>query len=65
MGFVNVRATMLDDPRWFEPFIETFTSEALPWAVAKAPHSYAKFPETSEYAGLLEAFARTFHTAGR
>jgi hypothetical protein len=65
MGFVNVRATLLDDPKWFEPFIETYTSEALPWAVVNAPHSYPKFPEMSEYAGLLEQFARTFHTAAR
>lgn len=37
IGFVNVRATMLDDPSWFAPFVETYTSEALPWAVAGAP----------------------------
>jgi hypothetical protein len=28
--FVNVRPTMLDQPRWFSPFIETFTNEKLP-----------------------------------
>jgi hypothetical protein len=32
---VNVRATMLDDPSWFIPFIETWTSEKLPWATTR------------------------------
>ena len=58
MGFVNVRATMLDDASWFEPFVETCTDEALPWAVlASVPYSYAKFPEMSEYEPVLAAFA--------
>ncbi|MBA3898225.1 MAG: GFA family protein [Sphingomonadaceae bacterium] len=56
MGFVNVRATMLDNARWFAPFVETFTSEALPWAKTSAKHSYAKFSEMSEYAPLIEEF---------
>jgi len=30
--FVNLRATMLDDASGFAPFIETYTSEKLPWA---------------------------------
>ncbi|HVK41327.1 MAG TPA: GFA family protein, partial [Phenylobacterium sp.] len=30
--FVNLRPTMLDDSSWFTPYIETFTSEMLPWA---------------------------------
>ena len=57
MGFVNVRATMLDDLSWFTPFIENYTSEALPWARVDAPHSYAKFPPMEEYQALLAAFA--------
>src|SRR3546814_10423686 len=31
MTFVNVRATMLDDPGWFVPFVESYTSDILPW----------------------------------
>ena len=31
-GIVNVRATMLDTPTWFEPYMETCVSEKLPWA---------------------------------
>lgn len=56
MGFVNVRATMLDEAGWFVPFVETYTSEALPWATTPARRSYARFPEMEEYAGLVEAF---------
>lgn len=57
MGFVNVRATMLDDASWYAPFIETYTSEALPWASTGAPHSYAEFPPMEDYQGLIAAFA--------
>jgi hypothetical protein len=57
MGFVNVRATLLDDARWFEPFIETYTSEALPWAKTPAKHSYEKFPAMEDYARLTREFA--------
>jgi hypothetical protein len=39
--FVNLRPTMLDDPSWFTPFIETSTSEKLPWATTPAVHSFA------------------------
>lgn len=56
-GFVNVRATMLDEPRWFVPFVETCTSEALPWAIAGAPHAFEKFPGMEQYPTLLAAFA--------
>lgn len=57
MGFVNVRATMLDDARWFTPFIETFTSEALPWAKTPARRSYPAFPPMEAYPALIEEFA--------
>ena len=56
MPFVNVRATMLDEPGWFVPFMETYTSEALPWAVANAPHSFKAFPDEAEYGPLMEAY---------
>jgi len=58
MGFINVRATMLDDPAWFTPFIETYTSEALPWALVRAPHAYEKFPPREELQPLLAEFVR-------
>ncbi|MDO9412121.1 MAG: GFA family protein [Pseudolabrys sp.] len=55
--FVNVRAGMLDEPAWFTPFMETYTSEKLPWATTPAVHSYPKFPEMDEYEGLMKEFA--------
>lgn len=56
--FVNVRATMLDDASWFTPFMETWTSEALPWALTPAQHSFAAFPAMEDYPGLLDEFAK-------
>lgn len=59
LGFVNVRATMLDEAGWFVPFVETFTSEALPWALTPAPHSYPAFPPMEAYQDLVTAYAAT------
>lgn len=55
--FVNLRATMLDDASWFTPFIETWTSEKLPWATTPAVHSYAAVPALEDYEGLLQEYA--------
>ncbi|PRQ01324.1 GFA family protein [Enhygromyxa salina] len=56
MGFVNIRATMLDDPSWFVPFIETYTSEALAWAKTSAAHSFETFPPMDAYEDLIAGF---------
>lgn len=53
MGFVNVRATLLDDPSWTMPFVETCTGEALPWAATGAPHSYPAFPPEEAFPTLI------------
>lgn len=55
--YVNVRATMLDDARDFTPFIETYTSEALPWAKTPAVHSFEKFPPMERYPELVKEYA--------
>ena len=55
---VNARATMLDEHGWFEPFVETYTSEKLPWVRTPARHSFATFPEEGGFDPLIEAFAR-------
>ncbi|WP_037386485.1 GFA family protein [Sinorhizobium americanum] len=55
--FVNLRATMLDDASWYTPFIETWTSEKLPWAATPAVHSYETIPAMEEYEGLLQGYA--------
>ena len=55
--FVNLRVTMLDDSSWFSPFIETMTSEKLPWVVTPALHSFEHFPELSDYEWLGAEYA--------
>jgi hypothetical protein len=55
--FVNLRPTMLDDVAWFSPFIETMTSEKLPWATTPAVHSFARFPPFERYEGLVKEYA--------
>ena len=58
MPFVNVRPTMLDDAAWFMPFIETYASEALPWAkIPKARHSYERFPPFEDFERLIAEYA--------
>jgi hypothetical protein len=57
--FVNLRPAMLDDHGWFEPFVETWTAERLPWAHTPATHGFATEPEPAAFAPLIEAFAKT------
>lgn len=57
--FVNVRPTMLDDTSWYEPYIETFTSEKLAWASTTARHSYPTYPAVEEYPALIAGYQAT------
>jgi len=54
---VNVRATMLEDPAWFAPFVETCTAEAFAWAKTGAAHSFEKFPAPGAWAAIATEFA--------
>jgi len=56
-AFVNVRPTLLEDPRWFSPFIETMTAEKLDWAITPARHRFEGFPTIEELPDLLAEFA--------
>jgi hypothetical protein len=56
--FVNVRPTMFDETSWVVPFIETYTSEKLPWAITPARHSFEKFPAMSDYPGLVADYIK-------
>ena len=56
MGFVNVRATMLDNASWFKPWMETQTAEKLPWAQTGAAASFERFPGMDEYEGLIARY---------
>ena len=53
--FVNLRATMLDDPAWFVPLVETCTREKLPWAATPAAHSYATLPAPRGLSRLMRS----------
>jgi hypothetical protein len=55
-GFVNVRPTMLDQPQWNEPFIETYASEKLAWVTTPAVHSFPQFPAFDQFEGLVAAY---------
>lgn len=54
---INLRATLLDDASGYVPFMETWTSEKLPWASTPAVRSFAQLPEPDEFPRLLQAYA--------
>ncbi len=56
---VNVRAAMLDNAADLAPFIETCTSEKLPWAQTPARHSYEQFPPMEDFPRLMAEYAET------
>ena len=57
LPFVNVRAVMFDDTSWFEPFVETYLSEKLPWVEVRAVHGFDRFPPPERYSELLAEYA--------
>jgi len=56
-AFLNVRPSLLDDPRWFSPFIEAMTREKLPWAETPARHRFEGFPAMEDLPRLMAEFA--------
>jgi hypothetical protein len=62
--FVNLRPTMLDDPSGLPPFIETWTSEKLPWATTPAVHSFKTVPAFDDYERLTNEYASAGGLAG-
>ncbi len=57
IGFTSVRAMMLDDTDWFEPYIEVWTTEKLSWVTIPAKHSFESQPKMSAYAPIIDEFA--------
>lgn len=57
-AFVNVRATMLDDPAWFFPFVEFQTAEMLPWATTPAVRRFERFPDLDQFGALVADYQR-------
>ena len=58
--FVNLRPTLLDDPSWFAPYMETWTSEKLPWVTTPAIRSFAALPPEDSYEGMIAGYAEMF-----
>ena len=56
--FVNIRATLLDDPAWFVPFVETQTAEKLAWVSTTAVHSFKHWPAEDAWPGLIAAYQK-------
>lgn len=59
-GPVVIRATLLDDVGWYRPFVETCTTEKLPWAVTGAEIAYPGFPPPEDLPMLLARFSERF-----
>ncbi len=57
---VNVRSTLMDDAKSYEPFIETYTSEMLSWARTPAIHSFKTLPPMDDFPDLLAEFANWY-----
>ena len=55
--FVNLRTTMLDSPPAEPPFMELWTSEALPWAIIGAQCSFPQFPPMDQFQSLMAEYA--------
>ncbi len=56
LGFVNVRATLLDDPSWHAPWLEVETRSKLPWAHTGAERSFESSPPAEEYVGFITEY---------
>lgn len=57
-AFVNVRATLFDDPgELAEPFMETMTSEKLSWVTTPAVESFEGFPGPQDFGRVMAAYA--------
>ncbi|MFI5410002.1 GFA family protein [Kaistia sp. UC242_56] len=63
--FVNLRPTMLDDPSWFVPYMETWTSEKLPWATTPAVRSFTALPPDDAYGEMIAGYAATWAAPDR
>jgi hypothetical protein len=57
-GMTNFRPTMLEDPSWVGPYVESHVGEKLPGVVTGAKHSFPGFPPPERYAELMAGFAR-------
>ena len=59
-SMINVRSPMLEGADWKEPFVETWTSEKLPWATTPARHSFPGFPPQEAWPRMIAEFQAEF-----
>jgi hypothetical protein len=64
-GFVNLRATMLDDHAWYAPYIETCRAEGFPWATTGAAHSFPQDPPEEVFEPIVAEFRQRGPRPGR
>ncbi len=55
---INLRPTMFDNTAGIAPFIETFTSEKLPFAQTGAVHSFDRFPPMETMQELVAEYGK-------
>ncbi|SDO87814.1 GFA family protein [Aureimonas jatrophae] len=55
---VVVRSSLFEDAAAFAPFVESFTSERLPFVAPVAPHRFERFPAPDDFPRLMDAYAR-------
>lgn len=56
VDFVNVRPSLFDDAAWGRPYIETCTSERLPFGETGAVESFEGFPPPEDFGRLMAAY---------
>ncbi|WP_430246100.1 GFA family protein [Neorhizobium sp. DAR64861/K0K2] len=61
VDMVVVRSALFEDAAAFAPFVETFTSEKLPFVSLIAPHRFERFPNPSEFPTLMSEYAKWVH----
>jgi hypothetical protein len=55
-GFVNLRATMLDDHAWVRPFVDFHRREGFDWAQTGAKYSFQRFASDEDLATVLKEY---------
>jgi hypothetical protein len=53
---VNVRTTLLDEPRWTTPYVDMYVSEKVDWVTTPAARSFPQFPELDAFRDLVAAY---------
>jgi hypothetical protein len=55
-GFVNLRATMLDDHAWVRPFVDFHRREGFAWAQTGAKYSFDQFADDETFQRVLKEY---------